>query len=100
MIRYHGAFAPNAAARKAVVPTVDDEPRGEPRCTHAGRQAWAMLIKRVFSEDVMRCRRCGGTNTRVRFVTAGDEIRQVLDSVGYPNAPDAPGDEGEGPSAA
>lgn len=58
------------------------------------------MIRRVFSEDLMRCRKCGGSNTKVRFVTAGDEIRRVLDSIGYPNAPDGSGDGVEDPSAA
>ena len=102
MIRYHGAFAPNAAVRKEVVPKhadTGDDDDAEPRCTHAGRQAWAMLIKRVFAEDVMQCRKCGGRNTKVRFVTAGAEIRRVLDSIGYPNAPDGFSGAGMGRAA-
>lgn len=91
MIRYHGAFAPNAAVRKQVVPSLeaddDSDSDDKPRCKGPGRQAWAMLLKRVFAQDVMQCRQCGGRKTKVRFVTAGAEIRRVLASVGYPNAP-------------
>jgi hypothetical protein len=57
-----------------------------PRCTHAGRQSYAFLIKRVFAREVEVCGRCGGRTT-IEFVTAKDEIEQLLRSIGYPNAP-------------
>jgi hypothetical protein len=93
MIRYHGAFAPNASARAQVVAsasaadTAATSPEGT-RCTHAGRQAYALLLKRVFAADVEQCAKCGERQTKIRFVTARDEIDQVLRSIGYPNAPD------------
>ena len=43
-------------------------------------------MKRVFARDVEVCDRCGG-RTKIDFVTATDEIEQVLRSIGYSNAP-------------
>lgn len=92
MIRYHGAFAPNATLRSKIVPAttmaqrpVDDEIQ---RCGHAGRQPYALLMKRVFAVDIEQCSKCGERNTRIEFVTGKDEIERVLRSIGYPNAPD------------
>ena len=93
MIRYHGAFAPNAAHRAQIVPLTEsaqpplDDEEEEQRCTHAGRQRYALLMKRVFAIDVERCGRCGKRATKIQFLTAKDEIQRVLRSIGYPNAP-------------
>jgi hypothetical protein len=85
-------LAPNASVRAQLVPappTAEDAALDEqPRCTHAGRQSYAFLIRRVFSREVEICPRCGGS-TRIDFVTAKDEIEQLLRSIGYPNAPAA-----------
>jgi hypothetical protein len=90
MIRYHGAFAPNARVRSQLVPTsataADAALDQPPRCTHAGRQSYAFLMKRVFAREDEVCGRCGGRTT-IEFVTAKDEIEQLLRSIGYPNAP-------------
>jgi hypothetical protein len=45
-------------------------------------------MRRVFAVDVEQCANCGERQTRIRFVTARDDIDAVLRSVGYPNAPD------------
>jgi hypothetical protein len=91
MIRYHGAFAPNAAVRSQIVATATPAAtscRDNDRCTHPGRQRYALLMKRIFSIDVERCCQCGERATVIEFVTAPDDIERILRSVGYPNAPD------------
>ena len=92
MVRYHGAFAPNAAVRASIVPTPATPSatgEDEPRCTHSGRQAYAMLMRRVFAVEIERCAKCGGRETTIRFVTEKDDIERVLRSIGYANAPNA-----------
>ena len=92
MIRYHGAFAPNATLRSRIVAATaaQHKPVADAieRCTHAGRQRYALLMQRVFAIDVEQCCRCGKRETQIQFVTARDEIERVLRSIGYPNAPD------------
>src|SRR5262249_49447611 len=69
--RYHGVFAPNAAARGEVVPPApqrtDDEsstslppPARVPATLLARRLDWAALLARVFAIDVLRCSECRG----------------------------------------
>ena len=91
MIRYHGAFAPNAKLRAKIVPALQTTrpPTADetPRCTHAGRQSYAFLMKRVFAIDVEQCPRCGERQTKIKFVTTREEIERILQSIGYPNAP-------------
>lgn len=91
MIRYHGCFAPHAKHRAKIVPqqppSLDDAARGEdpvPRCTHAGRQRWAMLMRRTFAVDVERCPKCGAKDTQVKLVTAKEEIEKLLCAAGHP----------------
>ncbi len=92
MIRFHGVFAPNAKLRARVVPapatSVQEVKEDDtPRCTHPGRQSYAFLMKRVFATDVEQCPKCAERNTKIRFVTAKEEIEKILRSIGYPNAP-------------
>src|SRR5262249_28114654 len=67
LTRYHGVFAPNAAARAEIVPpappSTDDEssisfptPARVPATILARRLDWAALLARVFAIDVLRCR--------------------------------------------
>src|SRR5262249_32199889 len=71
LTRYHGVFAPNAAARAEVVPpappsTEDDSstsfptPARVPATILARRLDWAALLARVFAIEVLRCSECGG----------------------------------------
>src|SRR5262249_23669904 len=80
LVRYHGVFAPNASWRGAIVPR---PPEAEARCAGvlsegpvlppglrgskaaararpASRLPWALLLRRVFREEVLECNRCGG----------------------------------------
>lgn len=92
MIRFHGVFAPNAALRAAIVPAMDDDSDDNnndadaPICTHAGRQSYAFLMKRIFAIDVEQCPKCGERDTKIQFVTARDEIDRILKSMGHARA--------------
>jgi hypothetical protein len=62
LIRFHGALAPNAKLRTAVIPQPaqkDSAPAQEHTHGQAARMSWARLLKRVFDIDVDRCA-CGG----------------------------------------
>jgi len=77
-VRYHGAFAPNSKFREMVIPKPTESCPQEPKCIKPGRQAWAMLLKRVFSEDIEKCLMCDSTNTKVSFITDKTRIKAYL----------------------
>ncbi len=60
------------------------------RCTYAGRQSTALLMKRVFAIDVEVCKDCGAHNTRIDFFTTRDAIEKELRNRGPPIQVDLP----------
>jgi hypothetical protein len=107
LIRYHGVLAPSAAFRAMVVPeSKTDAAPFHPGCP-AGDQAlaaktgnakgndkcrprnyaWAELLKRVFSIDVLECPRCGGRMRVISAIHPPDAIRKILDCLGLPSRP-------------
>jgi hypothetical protein len=107
LIRYHGVLAPSAAFRAMVVP----EPKTDAAPFHPGcpagdqalaaktgnakgndkcrprNYAWAELLKRVFSIDVLECPRCGGRMRVISAIHPPDAIRKILDCLGLPSRP-------------
>lgn len=90
-IRYHGLFAPRHKHRDKVVPgrcKLQDKKCCGERQTRTGtsspyRMAWAMLMKRVFDFEVLRCPKCGSDNMQtIAFITQQETIDAILDSVG------------------
>lgn len=65
--------------------------------------AWAELLKRVFSVDVLVCDRCGGCMRVFCAVQPLDAVRKILECLGVPSrlppispampAPDEPFDQ-------
>jgi len=51
------------------------------------RYAWAELLKRVFSVDVLKCNRCGNTMRILCAINPPDAIRKILDCLGLPSRP-------------
>jgi hypothetical protein len=100
LTRYFGVFAPRAKLRRAVVPGYDAQSPA-PGCGAAGcaasstengdfakrrRMAWAKLLARVFSVDVVTCPRCSSRLQEVEVCTEAARIREVLRQSG----PDPP----------
>ena len=89
--RYHGLWASHASGRSEVTPKAEEE-KSEHNDTQGGdcahnakRYAWARLLARVFSIDVLACPKCSaGRMQRVAFITEPDAIRKTLRSVGLP----------------
>ena len=93
LIRFHGALAPNAKLRAAIVPIPPAHTTtghtGD--CTHAhGARAcmtWARLLKRVFDIDIERCPQCGG---KLKIIAAIEEpavIARILTHLGLAAQP-------------
>ena len=94
-LTYQGVLAPASSLRDQVVPrpVVRKEPRDvdladEDAQKSAGEPSkdqrtirWADLLKRVFSEDVLRCPRCRGRMHMISVITDPETARKVLEGV-------------------
>lgn len=90
LIRYHGAWAPHAAIRRLVVPTVAGQLQLQlttKGSVGVGRHrtrprpdtiAWSELAKRTFEVDVKRCTRCGHSPIRVVAVVVAPTREQLI----------------------
>ncbi len=108
MLRFHGLFAPNAAARGALTalvpkpkaltlptlplssppatdPTQDPPPADTPTPVPAVyRRPWAELLKRVLDQDALRCPRCHQRMVPIQTVKDPVVIRKILSHLGLP----------------
>jgi len=93
LTRYHGVFAPNAAARAEVVQrapglTDDASSTSFPAPAHARAPAtvlarrldWATFLARVFAIDVLRCSECGGRRRVLAFLTGPAVVAKIFSS--------------------
>jgi len=64
LIRYQGFFAPNCKKRKYIILKSKDDLKagknGKDKKRKSNWIKWADLLKRVFKEDALKCKRCGG----------------------------------------
>ena len=94
-LTYQGVLAPASPLRDEVVPrpvlrkepkdadaTAPDASEGSAEAPKAQRYIrWADLLKRVFSEDVLRCPRCRGRRHMISVITDPETVRKVLEGV-------------------
>lgn len=89
LIRYHGAFAPNARIRSQVVRRCDSP--GGSASKSRRYYDWAQLMTRVFEVDVTQCPRCGTSGMQaIAVITDGRVIRKILAHIGEAVAPPRP----------
>ena len=85
LIRFHGALAPNAGLRAAIVPgpaqsgPADEHAHGTP-----ARMGWARLLKRVFDIDLEHCPQCGGEFKVIAAIEEPAVIVRILTHLGLP----------------
>ena len=94
LVRYHGVLAPNASARKQIVPSppAAEESGIEPADVEAPqarahRRTWAVLLSRIFDVDGTLCPSCGGRMRLIAALTDEVSIRHYLKGVGLPSVP-------------
>ena len=90
LVRYHGALAPRAKLRAALVPvrrTVTTAEQPPPPPSSRQRVPWAELLRRVFAIDVLRCPRCGGRRTVLAYITEPPVVEKILVHLGLPSRP-------------
>ena len=103
-LRYHGLLAPAAKWRSLVVPGTDAaqtsasvsdigdafrspdvaaaggaETEAARPARHGRNYAWAELMARVFSWDVLACEHCGGKLRIIATINAPETARKILD---------------------
>ena len=91
-IRYYGYYSNKARgmrakkAEKGPPFSEDGEQPATPPAKPAplDRRRWAMLIKKIYHADPLRCPRCGGTMRIIGVIEAcqGDVIRKILQHCG------------------
>ena len=98
MIRYSGVFAPASGRRRRIIPkeaihetetAAHDEKTETAKSSHdhKRRYAWAVLLKRVFAVDALKCNKCGNKMEILCAVNTPDAIRKILDCLGLPSRP-------------
>jgi Putative transposase len=97
LILYHGVLAPRALWRPEVVAyrrTERDQATGPPA---AGAGApwprywtWALLMRRAFDLDVLRCPRCAGRMQLIATIEDPAVIQRILAHLGLPGAREDP----------
>jgi hypothetical protein len=97
LVLYHGALAPHARWRAEVVAyrrTERDRAR-DPRAKGAGAPrprywTWALLMRRAFDLDVLRCPRCAGRMQLIATIEDPAVIQRILAHLGLPGAREDP----------
>lgn len=85
MVRYHGFFAPNAHVRREIV---KDRAGVNPASNKKIRRpAFAKLMARVFSIDVLVCPRCQSPMQLISFVQDQKVAQDILLSLKMTTAP-------------
>ena len=97
LVLYHGVLAPHARWRAKVVAycRTERDRATDPRPEGAGAPrprywTWALLMRRAFDLDVLRCPRCAG---RMQLITTIDDpavIQRILAHLGLPGAREDP----------
>jgi len=99
LIRYYGHYSHKSRGMRARQAESDQAESGphqlgppgpptpeqeQPTGTRFDRRRWAMLIKRIYHADPLRCPNCGQTMNIVAFIEArqGDVIRRILEHCG------------------
>ena len=104
LVRYYGCYSNKARgirAKLAAAKQADLEARAgadaqdQPSIAapaRLDRRCWAMLIKRIYQADPLRCPKCGGTMKIIAFIEArqGELIRKLLEHCGLWHVEDAP----------
>ena len=73
-----------ACAPEALPPPPDTETGATPSVPHGRNYAWAELMRRVFSFDVLACDRCGGKLRIVAAIHPPEATRKILDWLRLP----------------
>jgi len=97
LVLYHGVLAPRARWRPDVVAYRRTEwdratdPRAEGEGAHRPRYwTWALLMRRAFDLDVLRCPRCAGRMQLIATINDPAVIQRILAHLGLPGAREDP----------
>jgi len=97
LVLYHGVLAPHARWRSDVVAYGRME-RARPRDVRTGDRGaprprywtWALLMRRAFDLDVLRCPRCAGRMQLIATIDDPAVVQRILANLGLPGAREDP----------
>jgi hypothetical protein len=96
-VRYYGVFAPGAAFRPSIVPggappaetnaeTSEGQTKPDKEKSASRRNySWALLMRRVFGFDMLKCPGCGGRMRIIAAIEDPEVARRFLDCLGLPS---------------
>jgi hypothetical protein len=95
LVRWNGAFAPNAKIRKDIVLRPEVKKGYAAKCkdhdsadaASPKSKAWSELLKRVFKLDLTICQDCGGKLRYISTILDGLEVTRYLKHVGLDTGP-------------
>jgi len=101
LVLYHGVLAPHARWRPAVVaygrgdgesldPSAAVAEAGRARTGSSRYWTWALLMRRAFDLDVLRCPRCAGRMQLIATIEDPAVIQRILTHLGLPGTRDGP----------
>ena len=97
LVLYHGVLAPHARWRAKVVAycRTERDRATDPRPEGAGAPrprywTWALLMRRAFDLDVLRCPRCAGRMQLIATIDDPAVIQRILAHLGLPGAREDP----------
>jgi Putative transposase len=97
LVLYHGVLAPRAHWRPEVVAyrSTERDRATDPRVEGEGAPrprywTWALLMRRAFDLDVLRCPRCAGRMQLIATIDDPAMIQRILAHLGLPGAREDP----------
>lgn len=89
LLRYHGVLAPNAKARKHIVPAQNKD-SNQKNSNRTKNRTWSELMKRVFGFDVLKCPSCGAKMKVISTLLDSAVVKPFLKSVKRTHEPPEP----------
>jgi len=97
LVLYHGVLAPHARWRAEVVASrrtgrdqATDLRAGAAGAPRPRYWSWALLMRRAFDLDVLRCPRCAGRMQLIATIEDPAVIQRILAHLGLPNTREGP----------
>jgi len=95
MIRFHGVLAPNAKLRSKVIPKPKRLSNADPALNDSltsrkKKMSWAMLLKRTFNVDVLKCSLCQNDAKIIAAIQNKNAIIKILKHLNLPHEPPEP----------
>jgi hypothetical protein len=88
LTRFHGVFSSNSKLREFVVPAkpAPEAEQADQPGNKAYSMTWAQRLKRVFSIEIEKCKKCGGQVKIIACIEDPEVIEKILKHLGLDEA--------------